>query len=160
MAVHESKHPVLALKLSQLRNAGVENHDSRRVRTLIKEISQILAIEVGSLIFTSSTSGPIASSALGSSYTYTQEVTSPSNYVLVPILRSGLSMLEPFQDLLPDPNAAVHHIGLYREKATLAPVEYYNRLPNNKGKDVDVAFVIDPAIATGGTADAAIQTLM
>jgi uracil phosphoribosyltransferase len=66
--------------------------------------------------------------------------------------------------LVPNPSP-VHHLGLFREKITLQPVEYYNNLPTrlapNSGGDApcDVAIVLDPVIATGGTAEAAIQTL-
>jgi uracil phosphoribosyltransferase len=68
-----------------------------------------------------------------------------------------------FQILLPEP-APVHHLGLFREKVTLQPVEYYNNLPtrvlsSNGDVPCDIAIVLDPVIATGGTAEAAIQTL-
>ena len=70
-----------------------------------------------------------------------------------------------FQTLLPEP-VAVHHLGLYREKTTLQPVEYYNNLPTRvtppheeDAAPCDLAIVVDPVIATGGTAEAAIQTL-
>ena len=70
-----------------------------------------------------------------------------------------------FQALLPEP-VPVHHLGLFREKTTLQPVEYYNNLPTrvtpNDEADLapcDLAIVVDPVIATGGTAEAAIQTL-
>ena len=64
---------------------------------------------------------------------------------LVPIMRSGLGMVESMLELLP--NAGVHHIGMYRKD--LIPVQYYNRLP--KKCDADVAFVLDPIIATSST---------
>lgn len=121
-------------------------------------------------------------------YTYTIETISP-HVVLVPILRSGLGMLEgmyslnqlrihlfryltwmficfkAIQTLLPDP-VPVHHLGLFREPTTLAPVEYYNNLPHQvPGRSgpssiPEIAIIIDPVIATGGTAMAAIQTLL
>ena len=79
-------------------------------------------------------------------------------------------MLEAFQLLLPQP-APVHHLGLYREPSTLQPVEYYNNLPyhrpsspNDNAEDAElvpeIAVLLDPVIATGGTAAAAIQTLL
>lgn len=71
-------------------------------------------------------------------------------------------MLEALQTLLPDP-VAVHHLGMYREKTTLQPVEYYNNLPYHKAGDTarvpDLAIVVDPIIATGQTVCAAIDTL-
>lgn len=60
--------------------------------------------------------------------------------------------------MLPTAEAPVYHLGLYREKISLSPVEYYNKLPT-KEEPYDLAFVLDPIIATGGTAEAVIQTL-
>ncbi len=65
---------------------------------------------------------------------------------LIPILRSGLGMVDSMLDLVA--NAQVHHIGMYRSKS-LMPVQYYNRLP--KKCDVDVAYILDPLIATSAT---------
>lgn len=68
-------------------------------------------------------------------------------------------MVDSIQSLLPHP-IPVHHLGLYREKSTLQPVEYYNNLPQSQSTtDATTAIVVDPVIATGGTAIAAIQTL-
>ena len=93
---------------------------------------------------------------------YPIETISPTSITLVPILRSGLSMLDAIQILLPCP-VSVHHLGLFREKASLQPVEYYNNLPQSKRgeprKATKIALVLDPVVATGGTAVAAIQTL-
>lgn len=60
--------------------------------------------------------------------------------------------------MLPSTEVPIYHLGLFREKTTLSPVEYYNKLPT-KEEPYDVAFVLDPIIATGGTAEAVIQTL-
>lgn len=68
---------------------------------------------------------------------------------LVPILRAGLGMTEACLDLLPE-NTSVLHIGLFREKVSLQPVEYYNKLPISP--TVDQVLIVDPLIATGGTA--------
>lgn len=62
------------------------------------------------------------------------------------------------QTILPEP-ASVHHLGLFREKMTLQPVEYYNNLPQSQSSVAKLAIITDPVIATGGTAVAAIQTL-
>ncbi|KAI9872939.1 MAG: hypothetical protein M1830_001043 [Pleopsidium flavum] len=91
---------------------------------------------------------------------------SPAQIALVPILRSGLGMIDALQTLLPYP-VSVHHLGLYREPTTLQPVEYYNNLPyhqptsTNPGNSsaAELAILVDPVIATGGTSVAAIQTL-
>jgi uracil phosphoribosyltransferase len=74
---------------------------------------------------------------------------------IVPILRAGLSMVDPFLDLLP--HAEVWHLGFYRDEETLQPVAYYQKLP--AGRPVDAAFVLDPMLATGGSAIAALTDL-
>ena len=74
---------------------------------------------------------------------------------LVPILRAGIGMVEAMLDLIP--NSEVWHLGLYRDEATAKPVSYYSKLPPQK--PVDVAFVLDPMLATGGSAILACQTL-
>lgn len=114
-------------------------------------------------------------------YPFTRHAIKPSKISLVPILRSGLSMIEGLQSVLPNP-VSVHHLGMYREKSTLQPVEYYNNLPwhrptqptsdpsglaRGEGASVptgntaasDLAIVVDPVIATGSTMCAAIETL-
>ncbi len=74
---------------------------------------------------------------------------------LVPILRAGLGMIDPVLSLLP--MAEVWHLGLYRDELTSRPVEYYSKLP--PGRPVDVALVLDPMLATGGSAVLAYHTL-
>ncbi len=74
---------------------------------------------------------------------------------IVPILRAGLGMVEPVLDLIPA--AEVWHLGLYRDEQTAEPVEYYSKLP--PGSPVDVALIVDPMLATGGSALAALATL-
>ncbi len=66
---------------------------------------------------------------------------------IVPILRAGLAMVEPVLQLLPD--AEVRHLGMYRDEATALPVEYYRKLPD--ADPVDVALILDPMLATGGS---------
>jgi uracil phosphoribosyltransferase len=74
---------------------------------------------------------------------------------LVPILRAGLGMIDPVLDLLP--MAEVWHLGLYRDEDTAQPVRYYDKLPAKR--PVDVALILDPMLATGGSATAALMTL-
>jgi uracil phosphoribosyltransferase len=74
---------------------------------------------------------------------------------LVPILRAGLGMVDPILNLIPD--AEVWHLGLYRDEQTAQPVEYYSKLP--PGRPVDIALVVDPMLATGGSAVSALETL-
>ena len=75
---------------------------------------------------------------------------------LVPILRAGLGMVDPLQDLLPD--AAVWHLGLYRNEETAEPVGYYDKLPNSGAPNI--ALVLDPMLATGGSVDLVVKRLM
>jgi uracil phosphoribosyltransferase len=74
---------------------------------------------------------------------------------LIPIMRAGLGMVEPMLELLP--NADVHHIGMYRSKDSLLPIQYYNKLPREGPSDV--AYVLDPMIATAGTICAVVNIL-
>jgi len=74
---------------------------------------------------------------------------------LVPILRAGLGMVDPLQSLLPE--AAVWHLGLYRNEETAEPVRYYDKLPNSGAPNV--ALVLDPMLATGGSVDLVVRRL-
>src|SRR5262249_33087828 len=74
---------------------------------------------------------------------------------LMPILRAGLGMAEAIHDVVPA--AQVWHLGLYRDHETLKPVTYYSRLPSHP--TIDVCFVLDPMLATGGSASAAVEIL-
>ena len=74
--------------------------------------------------------------------------------VIVPILRAGLGMVNGIQDLIP--TAKIAHVGMYRDEETLKPIEYYCKLPDNKD---GVTIVVDPMLATGGSAAAAISML-
>lgn len=137
--------------------------DSRHVKAAIDQITTILATEATAKGL-SVTSGSKATSAIGAEYTTT--TLSSESISIVPILRSGLGMLDSLQALLPTP-VPIHHLGLFRQPATLSPVEYYNKLPHspsltNPSHNLaasHLAFLVDPIIATGGTAAAAIQTL-
>ena len=74
---------------------------------------------------------------------------------LVPILRAGLGMVDAMLELMP--TAQVWHLGLFRDERTLRPVEYYNKLPDTA--TVDLCLILDPMLATGGSATAAIEVL-
>ncbi|KAG9243267.1 putative uracil phosphoribosyltransferase urg2 [Calycina marina] len=157
--VHKSNHPCLQTKLSQLRSATA---NARETKALVHEITLILGCEALATGLTT-LAGPTDITHLG--YEYTTATTAPAKISLVPILRSGLGMLDAMQTLLPNP-VPVHHLGLFREPTTLQPVEYYNNLPYHKPTSAenssgasDLAILVDPVIATGGTCVAAIQTL-
>ncbi|KAF2773803.1 uracil phosphoribosyltransferase [Teratosphaeria nubilosa] len=168
--VHVSTHPCVRAKLSQLRSASTS---AKETKALIHEIATIVGVEAlshalsaeqtgkqGRRLTNSHTVCVQGKSPLG--YEYATEDISPSHISLVPILRSGLSMVEPIQSLLPNA-VSVHHLGMYREKTTLQPVEYYNNLPYHKvgdqSKIPELAIIVDPIIATGSTVCAAIDTL-
>ena len=154
--VHVSRHPCLRAKLSKLRSHSTDAQDTKR---LIHEIALIIGTEALAATVAVAEDGT-DQSHLG--FDFSVETIAPSNIALIPILRSGLSMLEAIQTILPFP-VPVHHLGLFREKASLEPVEYYNNLPQAKRGErsnaAQLAIILDPVIATGGTAVAAIQTL-
>ncbi|EOD44371.1 putative uracil phosphoribosyltransferase protein [Neofusicoccum parvum UCRNP2] len=159
--VHVSTHPCVRAKLSQLRSASA---NPREVKSLIHEISTIVGVEALAQGLTTSATGT-DQNPIG--YTFPVDTIAPARISLVPILRSGLGMTEALQSVLPNP-VPVHHLGLYREKTTLQPVEYYNNLPYHKPTasnpatapgPSELAIIVDPVIATGATACAAIDTL-
>ncbi|EGR50188.1 hypothetical protein MKX07_007578 [Trichoderma sp. CBMAI-0711] len=153
--VHVSQHPSLLAKLSQLRSKSASSRD---VKSLIHEISLIIACEAVSSAL-KPVNGPKDQTPLG--YEYTTVVSEPNHICIVPILRSGLGMVEAVQTMLPD-SVPIHHLGMYREPSTLDPVEYYNNLPRQSPGSAEsskLAIIVDPVIATGGTCAAAIQTL-
>ncbi|KAL7958537.1 PRTase-like protein [Trichoderma compactum] len=154
--VHVSQHPSLLAKLSQLRSQSASPRD---VKSLIHEISLIIACEAISSAI-KPVDGPKDKTPLG--FEYATVVSEPSNICIVPILRSGLGMVEAVQTMLPA-SVPIHHLGMYREPSTLDPVEYYNNLPRQNPapgpEGSKLAIIVDPVIATGGTCVAAIQTL-
>lgn len=144
-AVHASTHPLVLHKLTILRD---KNTEPRKFRELVREISALLTYEATADLVTQpkKVDTPMGR-AKGSA---TKE-----NIGLVPILRAGLGMVDGVWDLLPD--AQVWHIGLYRDEKTLQPVEYYNKLPTLPS--VGVCLVLDPMLATGGSAVATVTIL-
>lgn len=161
--VHVSSHPCLKAKLSQLRSSSTQ---ARGTKALVHDISVILGCEALASGLTT-LQGPADKTALGHDYNRTN--IGPGSIALVPVLRSGLGMLDGIQTILPDP-VPTFHLGLYREPTTLEPVEYYNNLPYHKPaantpsdssntSAAELAILLDPVIATGGTSVAAIQTL-
>ncbi|GAO45889.1 PRTase-like protein [Saitoella complicata NRRL Y-17804] len=146
-----SNHALVASKVSLLR---AESSSSVFVRHLVREISLILAVEASGKVFTTKECGT-GTSPLG--VAFAKIGVEPADMCVVPVLRSGLEMTESFLTILPH-NIPVHHIGIYREKSTLSPVEYYNKLPPTDTPPT-TAFILDPIIATGGTADATVNIL-
>jgi uracil phosphoribosyltransferase len=145
MTVIESTHPLVVHKLTRLR---YKNTKPKKFREIVKEISALLIYEATlDLELTSrSVETPLA---MADGYELKQPIS------LVPILRSGLGMVEGVWELMP--NAEVWHIGLYRDEDTLQPVHYYNKLPDSP--DISVCLVLDPMLATGGSAVATVDIL-
>jgi uracil phosphoribosyltransferase len=122
----------LASKLNHLRD---RSRSSSEVRATTAELARILAVEA--------TQGERPGGKVG----------------LIVVLRSGLAMCDAFlSQFAPDTDVVVYHIGMFRERTTLQPVEYYNMLPNIN-TDVKRVYVVDPLIATGGTSSAIIEIL-
>lgn len=140
-----STHPLVAHKLSILRNKETE---PKKFRALVREIATLLTYEATADLLTKDieVNTPLAQTSC-------QELKEKVG--LVPILRAGLGMVEGVWDLIP--NAEVWHIGLYRDEKTLKPVEYYNKLPLEP--TVSVCLILDPMLATGGSAVATVDVL-
>jgi uracil phosphoribosyltransferase len=140
-----SPHPLVAHKLAHLRN---KDTDPKRFRELIREIAGLLAYEatLDLVVSQKNVETPLA---------IAKGVELKEKIGLIPILRSGLGMVEGFWELMP--TAEVWHIGLYRDEKTLQPVQYYNKLPI--APSVSVCLILDPMLATGGSASATIDIL-
>ena len=140
-----SNHPLIRHKVALLRDIQTE---PKKFRELIREIAILLAYE--------------ATSDLGlSPVTVTTPMGQADGSILaeknglVPILRAGLGMVEGNWEMMP--GAEVWHLGVYRDEKTLRPVQYYNKLP--VAPTVQVCLVLDPMLATGGSAVACIDIL-
>ena len=151
--VSVSTHPILISKISQLRS---DKNDAKTVRLLTSEIATLLAYEATQSSLQLTTSSQPSTTPIGEEYNLIS--TTPARLCLVPILRSGLGLTDSFLTVLPA-STEVHHLGLFREENTLNAVEYYNKLPQPSSEHIHTAFIVDPIIATGNTACAAIQIL-
>jgi uracil phosphoribosyltransferase len=143
--VFPSPHPLVAHKLALLRDKDTE---PKNFRELVREIAALLTYEATFDLMTNpiSVETPLETAS---------GVELLENIGLVPILRSGLGMVEGVWELMP--SAEVWHIGLYRDERTLKPVEYYNKLPIEPR--VSVTLILDPMLATGGSAVATVDIL-
>ena len=143
--LHVSQHPAVRHKLGILRD---ETTEPKKFREVVRELSWLLGYE-----------------ALADARTRPLDVRTPLEVMageeladrigLIPILRAGLGMVDAMLELMP--TAQVWHLGLFRDERTLRPVEYYNKLPNSA--TVDLCLILDPMLATGGSASAAIEVL-
>ncbi len=140
-----SRHPAVLHKLALLRTVET---DPKKFRELVREISWLVGYE-----------------ALEDARVRPLRVQTPLEEIegaeladrigLIPILRAGLGMVDAMLELMP--TAQVWHLGLFRDERTLRPVEYYNKLPDTA--TVDLCLILDPMLATGGSATAAIEVL-
>jgi uracil phosphoribosyltransferase len=143
--VFESQHPLVKHKIDLLRRPATE---PKKFRELIRELTIMLAYEATRDL-------ALAPSMVDTGLGVAHGHTLAERIGLVPVLRAGLGMVEGIWEMMP--GAEVWHIGLYRDEETLRPVAYYNRLPVHP--EVQVVFVLDPMLATGGSASATVQIL-
>lgn len=145
MQIHVVNHPLIKEKMTHLRDKKTAPRNFRR---LLDEIAQLLLFEVTRDL-------PIrevpVTTPIAETTGYALDI---SGITVVPILRAGLGFLDAVLDLIPE--ARVGHIGLTRDEETLEPIKYYCKIP--KDKDVEI-ILIDPMLATGGSAAAALTML-
>ncbi len=142
--LHIVDHPLIQHKLTFIRD---KETGSKTFRELVNEVSMLMAYEVTRELPTEEYE---VETPIGPAKT---QVLSGKKLGLVPILRAGLGMVESVRDLIPA--ARVGHIGVYRDPETLQPVEYYCKLPQDIHERELI--VLDPMLATGGSAKASIQ---
>lgn len=143
--LYPSTHPLVLHKLTQLRDRTT---DFRRFRSIVDELAMILAYEATQNL-------PLQTVSVQTPLTVTQGSKMDARIGLVPILRAGLGMVDGMLNLLPQ--AEVWHLGFYRDEETLQPVIYYNKMPADLSSHH--CFVLDPMLATGGSAIAAVDIL-
>jgi uracil phosphoribosyltransferase len=143
--IHVSTHPLVKHKVAHLRDVAT---DPKTFRELVGEIAQLLLYEATAHL---PTSPETVRTPLGECRS---EVVR-ARIGIIPILRAGLGMAEAMLRVLP--NSAVWHLGLYRDHATHQPITYYSKLPEQP--NIDVGIIVDPMLATGGSASAAAAIL-
>lgn len=142
----ELNHPLITHKLAILRDV---NTGTKEFRELVTEISTILMYEAmrDAKLEKTTIETPLEKMETG--------MINEDSYAIVPILRAGMGMVDGILNVFP--NAKIGHIGLYRNEETFEPVEYYYKMP--EGIDKREVLVIDPMLATGGSASATISKL-
>ena len=145
MPLFESDHPLIKHKMTILRDSSTSTKDFRSV---LKEITFYLGYEATREL-------KVQPKSITTPITEYEGSKLSESISIIPILRAGLGMAEPMSELIP--TAAVHHIGMYRCKTSMLPIQYYNRLPRDKVSDV--AFIMEPCIATSNTIHAVINIL-
>jgi uracil phosphoribosyltransferase len=143
--VVEVSHPLIKHHLSRLRDKHTPPPEFRQ---LVQRLAVLLAYEATSDL-------EVRPAEIETPLVRMTGQALAQRVGLVPILRAGLGMVDPILNLIP--SAEVWHLGLYRDEATARPVEYYSKLPQTQ--PVDVALVVDPMLATGGSATVALAAL-
>ena len=143
--VFEVRHPLIACHLTRLRDKTTPPAEFRQ---LVNRLASLLAYEA-----TKDLKAEAAS--VETPLTTTEGSRLSQRIGLIPILRAGLGMIDPVLELIP--TAEVWHLGLYRDEETAKPIKYYSKLPPER--PVDVALILDPMLATGGSAVDALTTL-
>ncbi len=143
--VHILDHPLAESFLTEIR-------DQRASRATVRHHIRALAVM---LFYEATRDLPQESVKVRTPLTETDGAYVGATVGLVPILRAGLGMVDGILEVLPE--ARVFHLGIFRDEKTLEPVEYYSKL--SKHSAVDIAFVLDPMLATGGSASAAVSRL-
>ena len=139
-------HPLITHKLSILRD---KKTGTKEFREIVGEIAVLLCYEA---LKDAKLEDTVIKTPLEE---YKTQCINEDNYAFVPILRAGMSMIDGILTVVP--NAKIGHIGLYRNEETLEPVEYYYKMPKNiKNREV---LILDPMLATGGSAIATINRL-
>src|SRR5690625_1365025 len=139
-------HPLIQHKITHIRDV---NTGTKEFRELVDEVSMLMAFEITRDL-------PLKKVTVETPVIETESsVIAGKKIGLIPILRAGLGMIDGMMQLLPA--ARVGHIGLYRDPKTLEPVEYYLKLPSDVSERMVI--VLDPMLATGGSADDAIASL-
>ncbi len=141
------KHPLISHKLTHLRK---KETNSKEFREYLEEISRLMAFEVFKNIKLEEIEIETPLNLKTKGYKIAEEIN------IYPILRAGLGMVRGFQELIP--NSKVGHIGLYRDVETLEPVKYLLKYPKNLTKKTS-NIILDPMLATGGTAIEAINNI-
>ncbi|MBQ2882078.1 MAG: uracil phosphoribosyltransferase [Clostridia bacterium] len=146
MKVNVTNHPLIQHKISIMRNVAT---GSKEFRELASEISMLMCYEVTRDL-------PLKEVEIETPVAMTKgKMLAGKKMAVIPILRAGLGMVDGIVNLIPA--IKIGHIGLYRDPETLNPVEYYCKLPSDiSERDV---LLVDPMLATGGSASAAIQFL-
>ena len=143
--VYVSQHPLVRHKQTLLRRVETE---PKKFRELVHELTQFLIYEATADL-------RLAGRTVNTPLAEYHGSEIADRIGLVPILRAGIGMVDAVLELIP--TAHVWHLGLYRDHSTLEPVSYYNRLP--KQPEIDVCLILDPMLATGGSATAAVEVL-